>query len=338
MKRYLFFILVLFLLNFNVFAFEIKTDEDKYIDQLIYDAVEDYHAGRFEESLEKFREIQKLRPKHPAGYVYEAGALNFIMSDFRNYKWAKEFNSLIKKSIILSKEMIKKNPKSPWGYFYLGASFGFRGVKAADDEKWIKAFIDGNLGYIQLKKVQDLDPTIIDIYYGLGIYHYWRGAKTKVFKWLKIFPGEKELGLSQLEKCIQEGNYTRVEGESSLLRILVYEERFPEAVELADSLISRYPGFLFCYRYRGIALVKQKKFKSAIDNQYEMMEIINNSKYAVKYTLFEVEKELFYIYIEMGDHKKAREYGTELTVKYKKYRTGRIGKELPKIKKTLKKL
>ncbi len=333
-------IIITILLCIQVYSagFEIKTEQDKVIDDLIYTAIEDYHSGRLDESLEKFRKIQKMLPNHPAGYVYEAGALNFIMSDMRNYKWSDEFNDLIEKSIDLAKEMIDEDPKSPWGYFYLGAAYGFRGVNEADREKWFKAFVDGNLGYIQFKKVEEIDPSIKDIYYGLGTYHYWRGEKAKVFKWLPFFPNEKELGLEQLQIAINEGRYTKVEGESSLLRILVNEGKYEEAIDLANKIIKDYPGYLYCYRYRAIAYVKLERYEEAIQNHLELLKMIEASPYSTKFTMIEVQEELLRFYIFKGDINYALEYGNQLLNDYRNFKSGKVGEKVEEIKKSLKEI
>ncbi|HDS08783.1 MAG TPA: hypothetical protein ENN73_01020 [Firmicutes bacterium] len=286
----------------------------------------------------KFRLIQKRVPNHPAGYVYEAGALNFIMSDMRNYKWLDEFEGLINKSISLSKDMIKTNPDNPWGYFYLGAAYGFRGVNEADREKWFKAFLDGNLGYIQFKKVEQMDPSIKDIYYGLGTYHYWRGEKAKVFKWLPFFPNEKELGLEQLQIAIDEGRYTKVEGESSLLRILVNEEKYEEAIKLADYIIAKYPGYLYCYRYRATAFIKLQRYDDAIRGHLDLIDLIMASPYSTKFTLIEVQEELLGFYIQKGDYAEARRFGKILLNDYQNFKSGEVGKKVEKIRKSLKEI
>lgn len=150
-------------------------------------------------------------------------------------------------------------------------------------------------------------------------------------KFIKIFPGEQELGLEQLKKCIKYGKYSQVEGESSLLRIWVNEKKYDQAVKLADSLISRYPGYLYCYRYKTRALIELGKYKEALETQEKLLEQIKANEYSLKYTELEVEVELLKIYILLEQRELARKFGNDLLKKYKYFRIDRVVEKVREI-------
>ena len=111
-------------------------------------------------------------------------------------------------------------------------------VAAARDGKKIKD---------ALERALQIDPTLSDAYFGIGLYHYYAAvapAYAKVLRWLLFLPGgDREKGLAEMLDARERGEIVGGEADFQLQQVyLWYEQRPYDAIALLESLDERYPN------------------------------------------------------------------------------------------------
>jgi len=97
-----------------------------------------------------------------------------------------------------------------------------------------------------LERALQLDPSLDDAYFGIGLYHYYADvapAYARVIRWLLLLPGgDRVQGLQEMLRARQRGAIFRGEGDFQIhLIYLWYEHRPKDAIALLESLDARYP-------------------------------------------------------------------------------------------------
>lgn len=141
----------------------------------------------------------------------------------------------------------RREPARGEAWFYLAAAYAplsqwrvFRGERlaAARDGKRIKD---------ALERALELDPTLQDAWFGIGLYHYYAGVAPtalKLLRFLLLLPGgDRREGLAEMNRARAGGQLLQGEADYQLHWIYVwYEEQPARARELIRSLDARYPS------------------------------------------------------------------------------------------------
>ena len=106
---------------------------------------------------------------------------------------------------------------------------------------------EGNRIREALQRAIQLDPTLDDAYFGIGLYHYYADvvpATVKFFRWLMLLPGgDRAKGLREMLQARERGQLLAGEADYQLhLVYLWYEHRTADAIALLTSLDLRYPS------------------------------------------------------------------------------------------------
>ena len=145
-----------------------------------------------------------------------------------------------------AEQWTRREPQRGEAWFYLGASYGplvnwrvLRGerIAAARDAKKIKD---------ALERALQLDPSLDDAYFGIGLYHYYADvapAYARLLRWLLLLPGgDRAAGLREIGRARERATILRGEADFQLALIdLWYERRPNDAVAILESLDARYP-------------------------------------------------------------------------------------------------
>jgi hypothetical protein len=149
-------------------------------------------------------------------------------------------------AIAANEAWTKREPARGGAWFYLAGSYGplvqwrvLRGERlaAAREGKKIKD---------ALERALQLDPSLDDAYFGIGLYHYYADvapAAAKILRWLLFLPGgDRVKGLQEMLQARQRGALLKGEADYQLhLIYLWYERNAPRALELLQGLDARYP-------------------------------------------------------------------------------------------------
>ena len=119
------------------------------------------------------------------------------------------------------------------------------------------------------QEAQQLDPTLVDASYGLGLYHVAMGRLpgiVKPFAAIVLPAGDPELGLKELERVAEQGAYLKATARVVLLQLYAgSEQKYAEALQLGQDLLRRYPGNPDLYFATAHAASEIGRFEEALD-------------------------------------------------------------------------
>lgn len=147
-----------------------------------------------------------------------------------------------------SEEMLSEGRDSVLAYYLLGHQFAFRSLydgRAGHTWSAIKKGLKARNAY---SKGYKMDSTFQDIALGLGSYRYWKSVKTNAINWTPLFKDEKGNGIELLRRAADSSEISRDAAKTSLIWVYINEERYAEAIRLAEEMRRRYPhGLTFLW-------------------------------------------------------------------------------------------
>ncbi|MCI0450148.1 MAG: tetratricopeptide repeat protein [Chlorobi bacterium] len=216
-------------------------------DEQILKGIDYVYRIKFDSANALFQSFIDQNQKDPTGYFFQA------MTEWWKIYLNKEDRSnddnyLVKvdKCIKVCEERIDENENDDWATFLLGGVIGYRGFMNVMRDNWLKAIDDGREGLNLVQKSYEMNPSNIDATLGLGIYNYAVDYVVQRYPILKavlfFFPkGNKELGLTQLKNCAENGRFSKPEANAVLAFIhLSYEKNYIEAEKYALKLNAMY--------------------------------------------------------------------------------------------------
>jgi tetratricopeptide (TPR) repeat protein len=139
-----------------------------------------------------------------------------------------------------------REPMRAEAWFYLGGAVGARAQWRVLRGQTLAAARDGKRIKSALERALELDPSLQDAYFGIGMYHYYAAVAprvARVMRWLLLLPGgNREEGLQEMLRARGGGQLLRSEADYQLhLVYLWYEKQPARALELVTALAQRHP-------------------------------------------------------------------------------------------------
>jgi tetratricopeptide (TPR) repeat protein len=228
----------------------------------------DYKTAR-----ERFLQMTKIAPSHPAGYVYLANNLwletlfqsrrlttsvytggSFYVQDKSedqvDQKRDREFNELIKQALAATRARLVKDSKDVEALYYNAAALGIRAAYGTSVKRSFTRSIGDANDSIQLQRqVIKLDPEYIDAYLSIGLYEYVIDSLPFGWRVLARFAGlkgSKTKGIEHLELVTRRGKLTADDARVVLLGIYSKENQLDRALEVISYMAKMYPrNYLF---------------------------------------------------------------------------------------------
>ena len=237
------------------------------------------YSGQYKEAEKTYKRIINLYPKNPAGYYYLAALYQTIMRNYRVRDFEPQFEKFIDLAIKRGKEAMANDRNNAVAYMYFGNARGHRGVHKINQQKFFRGFIDGLKGASCLSKSIELDPTLYDAYYGAGIYHYWRSAKSKAFWFLPFIGDNRQRGIEEIRLSIQKGKHSEIEGKYALVSIYYNEKNYEQAYQLNQQLYQLFPCNPAAMYMKGLIEERQGKWQEAQQTFQQLLSHLLASKY-----------------------------------------------------------
>lgn len=204
----------------------------------------------YDEALGLFDSLIVMYPAHPIGYFGAAATYQTIMRNHRVNAHEAEYDSVLNKAIDVGREALRTYRRDPLVRFYLGGSYGFRGLFKVRKREWFGAFQDGLKGLNALERALDMDPALYDAYYGLGLYHYWRSAKGNLGGIISLFSRDRARGIREIWTAIEKGRYSEVSGKYALVATYYDAGEYEKAWAINEDLFRRFPSNPSCLYMR----------------------------------------------------------------------------------------
>jgi tetratricopeptide (TPR) repeat protein len=170
-----------------------------------------------------------------------------ILLDPESHALDDEFSLAVDHAIDSTEAWIEREPEDAEAWFYNGGAYAARVQWRVLRDAKLSAARDGKKIKLALERAVELDPTIEDAYFGIGLYKYYADvvpAAAKILRFLLLLPGgDREEGLEQMLRARSRGRLLQGEADYQLHVIyLWYERQTPRALQLLQSLHDRYPA------------------------------------------------------------------------------------------------
>jgi tetratricopeptide (TPR) repeat protein len=170
-----------------------------------------------------------------------------ILIDPENRALDKALNQAAASAIESATSWTQREPSRAEAWFYLaGANAPLVQWRVLRGER-LSAAREASRVKSALERALQLDPSLGDAYFGIGLYHYYAAVAptyAKFIRFILLLPGgDRRLGLREMLEARDRGELLRGEADYQLHQIYLWYENKPrEALELLRSLDERYPS------------------------------------------------------------------------------------------------
>jgi tetratricopeptide (TPR) repeat protein len=242
-------------------------------DASLIKGIEAMHNLDFKKSHDRFEEVRRRFPDHPAPNYYLAANLFFqtltqpnrllpLLSNLSRSKTfgesndkvdeatVQQFRTLTRQAIQLANARLKRDSRDAVALYFLGATHGLNAAfKGTLERSIVAAMREGSSGVDKHRDVMRLDPRFHDAELSIGLYEYTVGAlplPVKIMAALANVRGSKKRGLEALERVGREGHLSRHIAKLILITLYKREKQYAQAAERARELSASFPNsYLF---------------------------------------------------------------------------------------------
>jgi hypothetical protein len=252
----------------------------------------------YEGARQKFKELVRLFPEHPAGpqflaatlwtqtlyqsrrlqaSVYNTESFYAKNEDKADPQVVQQFRELTRASRQLSEARLKRNVRDVEALYYLGAVEGLKAAFAyAVERRFVAAALDGSRGVDRHRDVVRLDPNFHDAEVTIGLYDYTVGGLPLLLKiayGVTGARGSKRRGLETLERVTREGKWARDDARIVLIALYKREFRYKDAITVTRELAAKYQrNYLFKMELAD-ALAQQAGVERAANHASEAQQL-----------------------------------------------------------------
>ena len=253
---------------------------DEAFSQKILKGIDMAYNDNLLPALKYFKELEKEYPDNPAPLFLQMASIEKIQVDYMSDYLENEFGKTAEKATRITERYITLNPSSADGYFFLGGIQGYYGLHVYRMGHKMGVFMEGLKAIKNLKKAYDLDPTLWDTYYGLGCYYYWKAAKAPFLYFLQSSRDhDRQEGLEMLKMAAEKGLYGKMEARSALIRSLLNEERYDEALKYVEEGLAGYPRWVAMLRFRQEIHFHQKNWLGIYEDSQRLEKLLAEKPY-----------------------------------------------------------
>ncbi len=300
-------LITLLSLSFNVPCANAQTTiKFAGVDTLVDKAIDLLYHNKYFDAIAMCEQVIETYPDNPMGYLGQAAVYHIIMLNYRVSLFDAQYDSLTNLAIKIGEKAIKQYKDDANAFFVLGAAYGFRGLQRIRKGQWFGAFRDGIRGVSNLMKAHEMDKTIYDVYYGLGLYYYWKSAKAKVLTFLRLMKDEREKGIQYLMIAVKKGKFSAIEAVFALIEIYFYEDRYEDALEAALSLKDKFSADPTWNYLTAKILIKLNRWDEAKKYFLVLLNLLEKSQFKANSYLAECHYGIAKCNYELGDNETAR--------------------------------
>jgi len=277
------------------------------VDSLVDQAIDLVYHQKYFDAIAMCEKVIQKYPDNPMCYLGQAGVYHILMLNSRLSFFAPQFDSLTALAIKFGEKAVKKYRDDANAYFVLGGAYGFRGLNRIRNGQWFGAFTDGIKGVSNVKKAYEKDQTLYDVYYGLGLYYYWKSAKAKVLTFLRLMKDEREKGVEFLKIATEKGRFAAQEAVFALIEIYYYEDRYEEALTACLSLKEKFSRDTNWNYLTAKVYDKLSRWAEARQYYIELLHLLEESEFKANSFLAECHFGIAKSSFELGEYETARE-------------------------------
>ena len=254
------------ILLFSSFLLPANNREISPAELIVQDGINAMYNYEFENAitiLDSAWQIDSIHPVPPFVLI----AAKWLHTQIREGYDAsyEKIDSEIEATLPIYKSLIAQYPENPEYYLYLGSTYGIRARTALAGKAWLDVLYFGYQGLKYIRKAQDMDSELKDVYMPLGLMEYFACLSAAPVQWGAKLVGlstDCEVGLNHLEIAAKESHYSWIEASNVLTYVYLHIERdFTKAEQIITPLVEQFPGHPYFAFLKGELLAKTQQWE-----------------------------------------------------------------------------
>ena len=231
---------------------------DAFVHETGKQGLEHLYNMEFAKAEAHFQQISARYPNHPVAPFLKG--LNIwwqIMLDLTDTSHDDAFYEAMDEVIARCDALLEETPDHFDATFFKGAAHGFKARLQSNRGNWFNAALDGKRAIGYVRDVAQRAPNNPDYGFGKGMYDYYAAIipeqypVSKGIMWM-LPDGDKERGLTLLQRTAEEGWYVQTEAVYFLTQIYyLYENDREQALRSVRWLREAHPDNPFFHTFEG---------------------------------------------------------------------------------------
>jgi tetratricopeptide (TPR) repeat protein len=216
----------------------------------------------------------RVHPNEPAGILFQASSLLAQMVDREEGCYEASFDSLIDRAKTIARSHLAEGSarRQAWMHLFCGHAMAYRSVYNSHFGSFTSAIRDGFSAKGEYQQALKIDSTLLDVYAGLGSFHYWKSAKAGLLKWLGIFKNDADKGIAELNRAADASTISREASRNALIWVYFDCGKNDSAEAIVRRAMTRYPhGKSFLWPLAQ-SLFERKQYDKAIEVYSEIRD------------------------------------------------------------------
>ena len=239
----------------------------------------------YQKALTHFMKRVEKEPENPLSYVSVAVVRQAQLLELYSPELEAEFYKYIDLTIEKAEAILEVDERNAAAYFLIGAASGYKAIWQSMNRQWISSWRSGRKATGSLDKAVEIDPSIDDAYYGLGLFNYWRSEKSRIFWWLPWISDKRQMGIDQLHRTIEHGLFAGPEAKASMVYVWFQQDEPKKMLQYAQELYEYLNYSRFYKRLLADAWLKNNGGKQAEELYTSVYEELRKEPHATKHNL-----------------------------------------------------
>ncbi len=233
---------------------------------------------RYDEALFILDSLIDKHPDNPYGYLIRATTLSARTVDLEHDLDLEEILTACFKVEEITPTFFNNPDSNAEYHLYLGMASLYRGLVFMRQDllfEMIKQLIHASK---YLKQANEIDSTLWDVHYGLGMYKYQMSERAGFLRSIGLISDTREEGIEHIRTAMKNGLLTVNAARNSLAWIEMQRENYRESIRISRENLSLYPGvrvFMWCL---GKSLVYSGQYEEALPVFEELLASIRSAE------------------------------------------------------------
>jgi len=252
-------------LLFSSFLLPANNREISSAELIVQDGINAMYNYDFENAITILDSAWQIDSTHPVPPFVLIAAKWLHTQTREGYDASYEkIDSEVEATLPIYKSLIAQYPENPEYYLYLGSTYGIRARTALAGKAWLDVLYFGYQGLKYIRKAQDMDSELKDVYMPLGLMEYFACLSAAPVQWGAKLIGlstDCVVGITHLEIAAKESHYSWIEASNVLTYVYLHIERdFTKTEQIITPLVEQFPGHPYFAFLRGELLAKTQKW------------------------------------------------------------------------------
>ncbi len=280
---------------------------DAEVRQAVIEIQQKLFDDQFDAADSLARRLQVSHPDQPLGFLF-GGISLVVRTTAREEEYRSDrFHQLLDSTEALTERFLETadSTEAAWLCLSAGHARSYRSLWEARFGSKTSALKIGLAARDWYELGLEQDSSLGDLYFGLGMYHYWKSVRAGMFRWVGIFSDDREQGIEELYRAVESSAISEEAARNSLIWVWLEEGAYDSTIALAQSFLHRYPNGSSVLWPLGAAYVEQNNYHLALETYQDLRRRLETDP-GNYYNLIECDYRIWQCYdrLDMGDRAK----------------------------------